>query len=112
MNTLELLTRLKAAHGGASDYRIAQILGVKHQTVYRWKNGQGTMSDETGIRVAEELGIDPKTVVVDLHIEREAGNVASPVWKAIRRQLEMAATPVVVGVAGYGGGVLFGLPLI
>ncbi|OLO11412.1 hypothetical protein BTW10_10005 [Chromohalobacter japonicus] len=101
MTTIDLLERLKAAHGGASYYKIAQILGVKSQTVYHWKNGHGTMSDEAGIKVAEALGLDPVKVVVDLHIEREEGNVTSPVWKALGRRLEMAAMPAVAAFVGY-----------
>jgi hypothetical protein len=40
MNTIDLLTRLKAANHAASDYRAAQLLGVKPQTVYRWVKGK------------------------------------------------------------------------
>lgn len=112
MNTLDLLTALKAAHGAASDYRIAKILGIKQQTISNWKSGRSTMSDEVGIRAAELLGLDPDLVLVDLHIEREQGNVASPVWQSIRDRLEMAVAPAVVGLVGYAGGAFFGLPLV
>ncbi|MDI5984909.1 hypothetical protein QLQ85_08905 [Halomonas sp. M4R5S39] len=110
MNTLELLNRYKAHHGGITDYRAAKLLNVKSQTVYTWKSG-GKMSDEIGIRIAEELGLDPGKVVIALHIEREKGNATSPVWRDIGKRLEMAVAPVVVGLVGYGGGVLFGGPL-
>jgi len=111
MNTLELLTRYKAHHGGITDYRAAKLLGIRSQTIYNWKTGI-TMSDETGIRIAEELGIDPGKVVISLHIEREKGNATSSVWRDIGRRLEMAAAPAVVGLLGYAGGVVFGAPLI
>lgn len=111
MNTLELLDRYKAHHGGITDYRAAKFLNVKSQTVYTWKAG-GKMSDEVGIRIAEELGLDPDLVLLDLHIERERGNVTSPVWRSIRDRLSMAAAPAVVGFVGYWGGALFGVPLV
>lgn len=112
MNTIELLTRLKAAHNGASDYRMAKILGVSHQTVYHWKAGRSLMSNEVGIRAAELLGLDPAKVVIDLEIERNEGNSTSPFWKELKDRIEMAAAPVVVGLLGYGGGVLFTSPLV
>lgn len=111
MTTLELLTAYKAHHGGVTDYRAAKLLGIRSQTVYNWKTGT-TMADDTAIRIAEELGLDPVTVLLDLHIEREKGNAASQVWKAARDRLRMAATPVVVGLVGYAGGALVGVPLI
>lgn len=112
MTTLDLLTKLKAAHGGASDYRVAQILGIRSQTVYQWKSGKQGMSDEVGIRAAKLLGLDEKKVLLDLHIERNKENATSPVWKAIRDKLEMSVVPMVVGLAGYSGGVIFGgLPI-
>lgn len=101
MDTKQLLDRLKAANGGASEYRVAQLLGVRSQTVYKWKNGQGFMSDEVGIRAAELLGLDPVNVVVDLHIEREEGNPTFSVWKALGKRLEMAAMPAVAAFVGY-----------
>jgi len=112
MNTKTLLTAIKDANGGASDYAVAKLLGVAKQNVSAWKNGKAFMSDAVGIRAAELLGLDPDIVLLDLHIEREAGNVTSPVWKSIRDRLEMAAAPAVVGLLGYAGGVLFGGPLV
>lgn len=108
MTTIELLNSLQAAYDGASPYRIAKILGVRSQTVYQWTNGHGTMSDETGIKAAELLGLDAGKVLLHLHIERGKGNATSPVWKDLARRLEMAAMPVVVGFVGYAIGA--GLP--
>ena len=112
MNTIDLLTRLKAANGGASDYRIAKLLGIQPQTVYHWKAGRSTMSDEVGVKAAEMLGLDPGKVLIDLHIERVKGDATSHVWRDIGRRLEMAAVPVVVGLVGYGAGALWINPLI
>ncbi len=111
MTTLDLLTAYKAHHGGISDYKVAKLLNLKHQTVYAWKSG-GTMSDETGIRIAQEVGLDPDQVVIDLHIERDKGHVTSPVWESIRDRLKVAASPVVVGFLAYGAGALHGGGLI
>lgn len=112
MNTIELLTALKAANDGASDYAIAKKLGIQPQTIYHWRAGRFGMSDEIGLRTAQELGLDPAKVLIDLHIEREKGNATSHVWRDIGRRLEMAAMPVVVGLVGYGLGAFVVNPLI
>jgi len=103
MTTLDLLTRFKAHHGGITDYRAAKMLDIKHQTISAWKRG-GAMSDETGVKVAESIGLDPVKVLIDLHLERDKGNATFQVWKAMAKRLEMAAMPVVVGLVGYGAG--------
>ena len=112
MTTLDLLTQLKAANHGASDYALAKKLGITAQTIYHWRSGRSMMSDEVGIKAAELLGIDAGKVLVSLHIEREKGNVTSHVWRDIGRRLEMAAMPVVVGLVGYGLGAFVVHPLI
>lgn len=111
MNTIDLLTRLKAANDGASDYAIAKKLGIQPQTVYHWRSGRFGMSDEVGIRAAEMLGLDAGKVLISLHIEREKGNATSHIWRDIGRRLEMAVMPVVVGLVGYGAGAFLLHPL-
>lgn len=106
MNTLELLTRFKAHHGGITDYRAAKLLGIKSQTVSAWKAG-GTMSDKTALKVAKALDLDAGEVLIDLHIERSKGDATSHVWRDIGRRLEVAVMPVVVGLLGYAGVLLF-----
>lgn len=112
MFTQELLTDLKKAHGNATEYRIAQLLGVRSQTVYKWKHGKGTMSDEVGLRAAKLLGRDPAKILLDLHIERETSEEAASIWQTIRDRLHVAALPAVVAVVGYSAGTFSGAPLI
>lgn len=70
------------------------------------------MSDKVAIKVAEDLGLDVAKVLIDLHIERDEGNVTFPYWKEISKRLEMAALPMVVGLAGYALGAGLGAPLV
>ncbi|MFO7648152.1 hypothetical protein, partial [Halomonas campaniensis] len=93
------------------DYRAAKLLGISTQSVYQWKRGT-TMSDEVGILVATELGLDPAKVLVDLQIERGVGELACPVWRQIRERLGMALAPAVVGFMGYAAGALLEVPMI
>lgn len=111
MTTIELLTRYKAHHGGITNYRAAKMLGIRPQTISAWKMG-GYMSDETAIRMAESIGLDPVKVLIDLNLEKNQGNAAYHTWKALSDRLNMAAMPMVVGFVGYWLGVIYEAPLM
>lgn len=44
---------------GASDYRIAKLLGVSTSTVSKWRLGKSGMSDVHVLKAADHLGISP-----------------------------------------------------
>lgn len=77
--TLEFLEAMRAKLGGISDYAIAKELHVTRAAVSRYRNGQSGFDDETAIRVARILDIDPACVLLAAHAERckapEARNV-------------------------------------
>ena len=100
MDSKTLLTWYKAAQDGASDYRVAQLLGFKKQTVSAWKRGTAGMSDEAGIKVAQALQLDPHLVLVALQLERSRSPAASRAWALLYRRLEQATAPAVAGFAG------------
>jgi transcriptional regulator with XRE-family HTH domain len=81
--TIGFLDALKALNGGASDYKIAKLLGVTHQTVSKWRIGKDFFGDSTAIRVANMLGIDPKYVVACAHAERAKEPEEKTIWQGI-----------------------------
>ena len=54
----------------ASDYRIAKLLGITRASVSRFRTGKGSFCDETAIRAAELLGIEPLKVIAAANAER------------------------------------------
>jgi len=80
----QLLTRLKAAHGGASDYRIAQILEISSQSVGKVTNGHNGFSDVTLNKIAQELGENPMLVIADYHITTQDFPGMNNVWEHMK----------------------------
>lgn len=78
-----LLTELKAAHGGVTDYRASKILGVTTQTISKVKCNKSQFSDETAIKIAHKLGSSPVEVVARLHLDRETSPLKRELWQQI-----------------------------
>lgn len=68
--TIELLDLLKAAQGGASDYRAAQLLGVKQQTMSQYRNGRCPLSPEKVLLACELADLDAVDWLLRLYRER------------------------------------------
>ncbi|GAB1620596.1 helix-turn-helix domain-containing protein [Agarivorans albus] len=69
ITTLDLLEGLKARRALTSDYQAAKYLGVTHQSVSKWRNGQ-SMSEELAFKIADELGLDAEIVAFSLLLEK------------------------------------------
>ncbi|WP_404993322.1 DUF3693 domain-containing protein [Cupriavidus pauculus] len=81
--TLEFLDAVSAKLGGASDYAIAKELGITRASVSRYRNGHGGFDDETAIRVARILDIDPAAVMCAAHAERAKGPEVRNMWASL-----------------------------
>lgn len=102
MTTIEMVDELKSLNGNASDYRIAQILGVKPQTVSSWRLRGSIFDDETALKVAAALGYQPEYVVACVHAERAKTPQARTVWTHIAAAFGTAAALVVaVGILAH-----------
>lgn len=86
MTTIDFLDQLSSMHGGASDYRIAKILGTRQQQVSLWRNGT-TLSDNWAVKVADALELPRPFVLACVHAERAAatgkGGDIYAVWRQI-----------------------------
>ncbi|MGY2488534.1 helix-turn-helix domain-containing protein [Cupriavidus sp. CP313] len=81
--TLEFLEAVRAKLGGASDYAIAKELGLTRAAVSRYRNGLSGFDDDTAIRVARILDIDPACVLLAAHAERTKTPEARNVFAAL-----------------------------
>ena len=77
--SIEILDRLAAKLGNASDYRVAQELKVSKATVSNWRVGKGAIGEDNAIRIAELLGEDPKFVLACVLAERTKSKEAKKV---------------------------------
>lgn len=97
MNTRQYLEQIRAANGGCSDYKLAQIIGVRQQSVSNYMTGNRTLDDEVAVAVAELLRISPLQVIADCNAERAArANNAKlqNLWQQVSRLAVQAACVV------------------
>lgn len=98
MNTTQTyLTRLKAKHGGASDYKAALILGISHQAVSRYKSGKGQMNEDVATKLASELGLDPVKMYAEVRTETAESPESRQFWGRI---LDMSKTMPALALLG------------
>lgn len=68
--SIDLVERLKAAYGLASDYAAAKKLSISQTSITNWRNEKTVMDEEIALEMAELLELDPLEVVASIHIER------------------------------------------
>jgi predicted transcriptional regulator len=88
MKAAEWIDRLKASQGIESDYRVAQVLEVSKQTVSTYRAKQdATMDEQTSIKVARLLGVNPAGLVLDQVAERTQSPELRTTLSALAGQL-------------------------
>jgi len=81
--------------GGASDYRLAKLLGVSTAAITAQRKGRSTtLDDDACIAIAEILQIDPLTIIADQQAERAKTEKARAFWRRVT-----AAAVVIVSTA-------------
>jgi plasmid maintenance system antidote protein VapI len=89
LTTVALANRVKALISNETYYGLAKAIGLSRQAVKSWFDRGVVMDDETGIRIAEMLNLDPETVVLWLQVERterKGNDKLSQVWRHIAEQ--------------------------
>lgn len=89
MKTVDYLKQAKRRLGIESDYALAPHLGVTRSSMSKLANGKTTMSDETALKMAEILGIQPAIVLADMHAEREKNPELQAVWRGLVDKLAL-----------------------
>lgn len=114
MKAAEWIDRLKQARGWESDYRVAKELEVAGSTLSRYRNKpESTMDDDTAVRVAEALELEPEIVVLDQLAERTRSEPAKAALTGLLQRLTKArkdginitsvAAAAVVSLSALGG---------
>jgi len=88
--TTGLCDRIKSLINKESRYAVAKYVGVSLQCVSGWYDDSRVMNDDTGLRVAELLKLDPETVLISLQLERiekKGNDILSQHWRHIAEQI-------------------------
>jgi len=99
--TKKIIKKLSKANDNCTNYRIAKLLEVSHQTVANWEKRNTIMTDEVALKAATLLGYSQKEkseLLLDLQLDRVSGTKSEPAWRLIRRNLESVAAMVLVSV--------------
>jgi predicted transcriptional regulator len=81
--TLEFISDLKTKTGLDSDYAIAKHLGITKTALSQYRLGKSFLGDQTAMKVAEMLEIDPAYVVACVHAERTKHAAEKKLWERI-----------------------------
>ena len=103
--TQEFLDAIAAKHGGASDYRLAKLLGVGSSAISAYRCRGVTFSEKQALKVAAELNIDVAYVLACAHAERAKRPEIRAAWERVAVRV---AAAVVLGIGI--GGILAGAP--
>lgn len=97
MNTTnEFLDAVKAKTGAGSDYKLANILEVTRGGISSYRTGRTCLDDETCLKVASILEIDPAMVFAAIYAERSKNADAKAVWKSLFEKLGGVAASLLI----------------
>ena len=94
MKAAQWIDQVKARKGWESDYRVAKELGLGRQTVSTYRSRDSTLDEDTAIKVAAALGINPAGIIVDQVGERSKNEqVRSALLDAARHLCILCSIP-------------------
>jgi plasmid maintenance system antidote protein VapI len=96
--TTEFIDAVKAKTGAASDYKLASILDVTRGGISSYRTGRTCLDDETCIKVASLLDIDPAIVLTAIYAERSKNEATKAVWKSLFEKLGGVAAALTLGI--------------
>lgn len=71
MKAIEWIDRVKQVRGWDSDYRIAKEMGMTRSNISLHRTrGNTTLDEDSAIKIAEFLGLDPVGIIIDQLAER------------------------------------------
>jgi len=101
-NTVEFLDAVKKKHGLTSDYQLAGKLGLSRAAISRFQQGKDFLGDETAIKVADLLDLDPSYVAACIHSERAKQPAVKAMWKHTAEMLYgLAAVLALVAITPF-----------
>ncbi len=80
MKAAQWIDHIKEAKGWASDYRVAKELGLSRTTISQYRARTPTVDEETAVKIATVLQIDPIMVLVDQALEKSKSPEARTAW--------------------------------
>jgi transcriptional regulator with XRE-family HTH domain len=96
MKAANWIDQVKTRHGWTSDYRAAKELGLSSRTISAYRTRTPTLDDESAVKVATALGIDPAAVLADQAMERARSEPVRKAWLGILDKLQGATASILL----------------
>lgn len=90
LTTSDLLAAAKRGAAIPSNYRLARVMGLSDNTVFRWSSGAGAPDDLHAARLAEMAGLDVEYVVASMKAAREKDPELRAIWARMAERLARA----------------------
>ena len=81
------IDRVKTAKGIESDYAAAKTLGISRAVVSSYRGAIPTMDEDTAVKVALALDVNPVVILADQAMERSKSEPAKKAWKEVLEKL-------------------------
>lgn len=96
MKATEWIDRIKVTKNIQSDYQIAKELGLSRNTISTYRGGRSnTMDENTSLKVASMLGIDPAIVLLDQAKERTTNSCVKEAWNRLGMRIDFKSDALV-----------------
>lgn len=93
LSILEVLDLARARQGGVSDYRLAQLLGVKQPTVSGYRSGRTVPDMPVLARLSELSGVDIRCLMLWAEAQRAASPEARELWEKLSTAVDALYLP-------------------
>src|SRR4051812_18959415 len=86
MKASEWIDQVKRARGWESDYRVAKELELGRATISKYRTKATTLDDDSALKVAAALDVEPVIILLDQVAERTRSEPArDAITKALKR---------------------------
>jgi len=98
MKAAHWIDRVKTVNKWDSDYRVAHELGLTRSAISKHRTRESTLDEDTSVKVAHALGINPAIVLTDQAMERAKDGEARTAWGTVLDRLGGVAAACLIGV--------------
>jgi transcriptional regulator with XRE-family HTH domain len=106
----EVLDAVKARHGLASDYKLAQFLGMGDANVRNYRHGRSLPDERAVQKIADALGEPPYILLAEIQAQRAHSDEARGLWERMAEQLKHVRHAVATVMLVMGLAMLFAAP--
>lgn len=89
--TIEYLEQLKIKANVSSDYALSKMLDISRSAVSNYRNGKSSFDDETCLKVASILEIEPIEVLINIHVERSTNPLVKDAFAEMLEKVSKVA---------------------